>query len=73
MLITALDGQKVLGLRPDYFDDKTIKEQIKEGFEKRIEVEIVEVPGPTEEELAEIAKQKVIEEKKAELAELLGE
>ncbi|KKM02289.1 hypothetical protein LCGC14_1785890 [marine sediment metagenome] len=95
ILVTALNGVKVLGLRPDYFKGEAITEpsriiitgaiadpgaptthsldQVKEVFEKKIEVEIVEIPGPTEEELAEIAKQKLIEEKKAELAKLLGE
>ena len=55
ILVTALNGVKVLGLRPDYFDDKSVADQVKEVFEKKIEVEIVEIPGPTEEELAEIA------------------
>ena len=73
ILITALDGVKVLGLRPDYFDDKPVEEQVKEAFEKKITVEIVEIPGPTEEELAEIAKQKLIKEKQAELEKLLGD
>lgn len=69
-------GIDCYALRPDYFGEPepiTVKEQIKEAFEKKIEIEIVEIPGPTEEELAEIAKNKLIEEKKTELAKLLGD
>ncbi len=86
ILVTALNGVKGYLLRPDYFDDKkgsilkamsvlgkVVADQVNEVFEKKIEVEIVEIPGPTEEELAEIAKQKLIEEKEAELAKLLGD
>ena len=73
LLITALDGVKALALRPDYFDDKPVVEQVKEAMEQKLTVEIVEVPEPTEEELAEIKKQKLIEEKQAELAKLLGD
>ena len=74
ILITALNGVKVLALRPDYFDQFINKEDlVKEAFEKKIAVEIVEVPSPSKEELAEIAKQKKIEEKKAKLREQLAE
>lgn len=70
ILVTALNGVKVLALRPDYFDDKTVEEQVKEVFEKKTVVEIVEIPGPTEAELAEIEKEEKREKLKAELAEL---
>ena len=91
ILVTVLDGRKVLALRPDYFKEKPIEEVVKEAMEEKKEVEIsigvsqmedteikeanIEVvkPEPTEEELAEIEKQKLIEEKKAELAKLLEE
>ena len=91
ILVTVLDGRKVLALRPDYFDEQPIEEVVKEAMEEKKEVEIsigvsqmedteikeanIEVvkPEPTEEELAEIEKQKLIEEKKAELAKLLEE
>ena len=82
ILVTALNGVKVLGLRPDYFKGEIIVEEpvfTKEERESQeppkapIKIEIVEIPGPTEEELAEIAKQKLIREKQAELAKLLGD
>lgn len=70
ILVTALNGVKVLALRPDYFDNKPIEQQFKEVFEKKIDLEIVEVPGPTEAELAEIEKEEKRVKLKAELAEL---
>ena len=72
MLLTGTNGQKFLALKPNYFAKKTMEEVVKEAMEEKKEVEIViePEPVPTEEELAEIKKQKLIEEKKAELAEL---
>lgn len=67
MLVTALNGVKVLALRPDYFSE-IVAESVVEVVE-----EVIEEAKPSEEELAEIAKQKLIEEKKAELAKLIGE
>ena len=73
ILVTVLDGRKVLALRPDYFKDKApigepLMDAVKEVFEtkKAKEIEIPE-PEPTEEELAEIEKEK----RKAELLEEL--
>ena len=69
ILVTALNGQKVLALRPDYFDapiGSPILSAVAEAMEEKKEVEIeIPIPEPelTEEELAEIEKEK----KKAEL------
>ncbi len=71
ILVTVLDGQKVLALRPDYFDEKpvTIEEKIKEVFETK-EAKDIEMPppesGPTEEELAEIERLRKIDVLKSE-------
>ena len=86
LLITALDGQKVLGLRPDYFDEKPIEVVIKEVMEEKETVEIIidrkaeslekaraAKAAKKEAELVEIEKENLIEEKKAELAELMGD
>ena len=80
ILIQALDGKKVFGLRPDYFKEKPVEEIVKEAMEEKKEVEIiiepepeieVPIPEPTPEELAEIEKEKKKAELKAQL-EALG-
>ena len=77
ILITALDGKKVYGLRPDYFKEKPVEEVVKEAMEEKKEVEIVIIepepkpePPPEVEDPAEIIKKKEIEELKAKLAAL---
>ncbi len=76
ILITALDGKKVYGLRPDYFKEQPVEEVVKEAMEEKKEVEIIiepepkPEPPPEVEDPAEIIKKKEIEELKAKLAEL---
>ena len=73
ILVTVLDGRKVLGLRPDYFKDKPIQEVVKEAMEEKKEVEIIiepKEPEPSEEELAEIEKEKKRAELEAQLKAL---
>jgi len=78
ILVTVLDGQKVLGLRPDYFDDKAPigealnMEDVAEALDElktvdEVIIAAVKLKLPTEEELAEIEKEK----KRAELKEAL--
>ncbi len=81
ILVTAINGQKVLGLRPDYFTGRApigeplgiigaaVGEVISEVFETKEAKEIVIIPNPepTAEELAEIEKEK----KRAELTAAL--
>ncbi len=82
-LLLDINNKKFYGLRHDYFDEKPVKEIVKEAMEEKKEVEIeipavneiikkaVDVKPPTEEELAEIEKEKKKAELKAQL-EALG-
>lgn len=69
LLVTALDGQKVYGIKPSYFEapiGEPIMDVVAEAMEEKeaVDIEIpIPEPEPTEEELAEIEKEK----KKAEL------
>ena len=73
LLVTALDGQKVYGIKPSYFDEKLPMEVVAEAMLEKKEVEIIIEPEPTEEELAEIEKQEKIAKLEEELAKAKGE
>ena len=63
-LVRSFEDKLFLGLRQDFFDD-ILDEVIEEVVEEVIEEEV-----PTEEEIAEIEKQKAIDDLKAALKEL---
>ena len=45
ILITALDGKKVYGLRPDYFKEQPVEEVVKEAMEEKKESDLLQRGG----------------------------